>query len=656
MLVGEDSDVYVLSRPYVRWQVPERGFNGKFPQAVTIGLDGRIVLVPETGYLNVLIPPYDETNELLIPLPNGLRIDVVPVGGERVLMRDPEGTYYLFNFFDQELKELPPFESPSLFGLPSVAAIVDENIVIVDGLGAVAELPLVEEEWTVTIPRESRILPADAVTITPNGTIVRATREGRIFTARRPYSEWNSIVQGPTQYPRLVAVGPTESIVVVDREGNMYQSETHSGEWNGPFALPNSPLEAVAVGTDDVVVIVDRDGNVFESPSPYNEWNLLLGPVTPSILSWMALGTVIVVAVFAVPAVRRSFRRAKAVSDQDLIRIESDRATESLDSVTPSMKSVAKRIFRTIRHRDASAPFVFAITGSWGSGKSSLMNVVRIQLEDDGCPCISFNAWHHQNETHLFASLMESIRRDAVPNRSFGGLFGFYGSLLLQRFFDNRLRIAFWGIFAFTIVVLLVLMLVEFDMKSVVDYIKLAALLVVQSWTWITRWNPLKAFGVSPASLVRASGAWIQFPRFADRLSFRHKFGRSFMQVCRAFGNRHLVIIIDDLDRCRSEQVLEILEAVNFLTSNGECFVLLGVDEVRVKHAVGLHLQRIAEEMAMTDHEYPSKDKHCQDTDEMSDLMRYRIRQAYAEHYLDKLINMRVPVPRPEWKELSDVL
>ena len=58
----------------------------------------------------------------------------------------------------------------------------------------------------------------------------------------------------------------------------------------------------------------------------------------------------------------------------------------------------------------------------------------------------------------------------------------------------------------------------------------------------------------------------------------------------------------------------------------------------------------------MTDHEYPSKDKHCQDTDEMSDLRRYRIRQAYAEHYLDKLINMRIPVPRPEWKELSDVL
>lgn len=77
MLVSKDSDVYVLSRPYVRWKVPERGINGLFPQAVPIGLDGRIVLVPQTGYLNVLMPPYDETNELLIPLPNGLSIDVV---------------------------------------------------------------------------------------------------------------------------------------------------------------------------------------------------------------------------------------------------------------------------------------------------------------------------------------------------------------------------------------------------------------------------------------------------------------------------------------------------------------------------------------------------------------------------------------------------
>ena len=656
MLVSIDSDVYVLPRPYVAWQVPERGFKGLSTQAITIAPDGMIVLVDRSGYLNILMPPYDQTNELLVPLPELNRPDVVAIGADRsILLVGTEGTSYLAQFPDLEWKQLPSFDSSLLTSQRLATAIIDDRVVTVDVFGAVFILPSASGEWIRTISPSSPIFPADAVTITPEGTIVRASRNGTISISRPSYDKWDTRLHAPISYPRFIAVGPTESIAIVDRDGRMYQSIEPYLEWNGPFALPISSLEAIAIGTDDTVVIVDHDGNVYESPSPYRKWNLVLGPVTPSILSWIALGAAILGIVSSVPLARRSFSRAIAASDQNLIHIESDRPVENPDRVAASMMSVADRIVRTIRHRNASAPIVFAITGNWGSGKSSLMNLVKIKLEEDDCPCISFNAWHHQNETHLFASLMESIRRDAVRNRSFGGFLGFYLNLLVQRSIDNPLRLVLFGIIALTVAVITVLEFSQFNADNTGDYLKLAALLAAQLWTWSTRWNPLKAFGVSPASLVRASRAWIQFPRFSDRLSFRHQFGRSFRQVCKAFGNRHLVIIIDDLDRCRSEQVVEILEAVNFLTSNGECFVLIGIDEVRVKHAVGLYLQRVAEEMAMTDQEYPREDVHYQGTDGMSDLRRYRIRQDYAEHYLEKLINLRIPVPRPDWEELTDV-
>ena len=112
--------------------------------------------------------------------------------------------------------------------------------------------------------------------------------------------------------------------------------------------------------------------------------------------------------------------------------------------------------------------------------------------------------------------------------------------------------------------------------------------------------------------------------------------------MCKAFGDRRLVILIDDLDRCKPKQVVEILEAVNFLTANGECFVLLGFDEHQVRNAVGLHYKEAAEEMA--------RGKGWSTV--MMSL--YEARQSYADLYLEKLINLEVKVPLVDRQEMGD--
>ena len=55
------------------------------------------------------------------------------------------------------------------------------------------------------------------------------------------------------------------------------------------------------------------------------------------------------------------------------------------------------------------------IVGPSGSGKSTLMNMLREDLTKWGFRPIWFNAWHHQTEEHFLASLLESIRKQAVP-------------------------------------------------------------------------------------------------------------------------------------------------------------------------------------------------------------------------------------------------
>jgi cell division septation protein DedD len=100
------------------------------------------------------------------------------------------------------------------------------------------------------------------------------------------------------------------------------------------------------------------------------------------------------------------------------------------------------------------------------------------------------------------------------------------------------------------------------------------------------------------------------------------------------------LIFIDDLDRCRPENVLETLEAVNFLTTSGECFVVIGMAREYVERCVGRAFKDIAEEMI--DNLEPERGKP---EEQAAEELAKEKRIEFARHYLDKLINIEVPVP-----------
>ena len=121
---------------------------------------------------------------------------------------------------------------------------------------------------------------------------------------------------------------------------------------------------------------------------------------------------------------------------------------------------------------------------------------------------------------------------------------------------------------------------------------------------------------------------------FSDQLAFRHRFGQAFGEVAEALRPRTLLILVDDLDRCRPEQVVETLEAINFLVNAGSCYVVIGIAPEQVMHCVGLGFKDIAAEMAPL----PDSEK---DPDEWA----RRKRQEFARNYLEKLINVEVSIP-----------
>jgi len=79
--------------------------------------------------------------------------------------------------------------------------------------------------------------------------------------------------------------------------------------------------------------------------------------------------------------------------------------------------------------------------------------------------------------------------------------------------------------------------------------------------------------------------------------NFGARFAEQFQEVTEVLPQR-MVIVIDDLDRCRPEAILDVMEAVNFLVSSGSCFVIFGMATERVQAALALSFDKIAAETA----------------------------------------------------------
>ena len=153
-------------------------------------------------------------------------------------------------------------------------------------------------------------------------------------------------------------------------------------------------------------------------------------------------------------------------------------------------------------------------------------------------------------------------------------------------------------------------------------------------WAWLTALVTAAVFVASGASafglnLRRGVSGLLGAPASSVDSAGRHEqLRRDFKNVSRSIG-RSLIIFIDDLDRCRPEKVVETLEAVNFLVTAGECAVVMGMDYRRVQHCVGFVRKDMAEAELAT---APSDGGEADG------------RAAYAHQYLQKLVNVELPI------------
>lgn len=317
------------------------------------------------------------------------------------------------------------------------------------------------------------------------------------------------------------------------------------------------------------------------------------------------------------------------------------------------IKPLARSISRFLRNDKTIPPLTIAITGEWGKGKSSLMNLIAEDLKRYDAHPVWFNAWHHQKEEHLLAALLENIRNQAFP-----GWWRFSGLLLRMRLFLTRsltdlksllavlfLMVALWALtelaegrdFTLENFILLFEKFKTLDLseKALASLgvggggLSVLYLLLRTARKW-------QVVSFKPANLMASVSKRAGIAQFKEQLGFRYHFKSEFSDICHAMrktSRTGMVIMIDDLDRCRPESVLEVLEAVNFLVTAGPCFIFLGIDEPKVRDAVAYGFK---DSVLKLDNVQAGATKVEVDAKSLAE---------FADNYLKKLINIPVAVP-----------
>ena len=206
--------------------------------------------------------------------------------------------------------------------------------------------------------------------------------------------------------------------------------------------------------------------------------------------------------------------------------------------------------------RDTSTPMVFALHGPWGTGKTHLLKTWCKELDATGRPYVYYNAWEHDHGDDPFVSFVGEIHEAAI-----------------HKVDDN-----------------LVSTLVEKAVKAAPGLIKVA--------TRVALGLGCRVVGVDKDILSSAdlySAMEDQIKTHAERRASIETFKGELSNLAQALGEKFkaeqsvpqappLLILVDELDRCRPDFAIALLERVKHVLSVRGVVFLFAVDMDQLSH------------------------------------------------------------------------
>jgi len=218
-----------------------------------------------------------------------------------------------------------------------------------------------------------------------------------------------------------------------------------------------------------------------------------------------------------------------------------------------------------IIQNDDLTPSTIGIYGDWGSGKSSLMDMVMSELsKDKDVLCLKFNGWlfegYEDAKVALIGSILDEIsKKKRLSDKAKGVLKNLYDN---TDFIKLSSKLAKYGI----------------------DFFLTGGVLTLTDITFETVKNALSSKGIE-VEKKDIEGVLKAFKSKEVRKSIK-SFHDDFANLLKQTKIKRLVVFIDELDRCKHDTILDTLEAIRlFLFAKGTSFVI-GADERQIRYAV----------------------------------------------------------------------
>lgn len=296
--------------------------------------------------------------------------------------------------------------------------------------------------------------------------------------------------------------------------------------------------------------------------------------------------------------------------------------------------------------RRTQLPLAIAITAPWGAGKSSVMLQLRNLLRDPGQRkpqerkwwTVDFPAWKYEQGERLWAALAKAVYEQPQRHMSISRRIWFRVRVERERLGWGAFLIR--GIWPPVAAVGAVLIAVAAHLGSS-DSAPLAGTAAAVGAFLV---GAVHYWGVASMPFKRAIERYASAPDYDEKLGFTADADRDIRSLARVLApdtpeDPHaLAVFVDDLDRCASAHVVEVVEAMNqIFNSDGRhgCVFVLGIDRQIV--ATDIEVAYGPTVNALGQAEPPLGD-------------------GFGMHFLDKLVQISVSIPRPAQPALERLM
>lgn len=214
------------------------------------------------------------------------------------------------------------------------------------------------------------------------------------------------------------------------------------------------------------------------------------------------------------------------------------------------------------------SPLTVGLYGSWGSGKSSLLHLIEKNLLKDGSQtiCITMNAWQFEGYEDAKIAIMESLLKLLLKNKGIAQKTTDAIKALVKRvdFIKLGTNLASKGL--------------PFALSAITgNPIPLAVNLT----------STLSDFESLPTQLENFKESYLKSEEESSQTENVRKFREEFAKMLNEMENlSSLVVIIDDLDRCSPERIIDTLEAVKLFLAVPKTTFIVAVDQRIIEYAV----------------------------------------------------------------------